>query len=298
MMNPDTENRQAQQAVERACRLIENSETTPTLAELARQAGLSPAHFQRVFVARVGVSPKSYGTTLRRQRLSAALAGASSVTDAIYAAGYTNSSVAYRDGAALGMQPSRLRRGGSGEQIRHAHAPCSLGTLFVAATARGLCAVEFSDPAAGEAGLRRRFPDAQIAAGDRQLDRWLKQLIALVDSGESGAGLPLDIRGTAFQTRVWRALQKIPPGTTVSYGQLARKLGDPQGARAVASACARNSLAVVVPCHRVVGADGALTGYRWGIARKRALLAREASGAEASRRRGTVKPGRREPGPA
>jgi AraC family transcriptional regulator of adaptative response/methylated-DNA-[protein]-cysteine methyltransferase len=277
MMKAELHRARNRRAIERACRQIENRGKTPPLAELARDAGLSPAHFQKLFVATVGVSPKSYGTTLRRRRLSAALANASSVTDAIYDAGYSTSSVAYRDGALLGMRPSRLRDGGTGERIRHAHAECSLGTLFVAATRRGLCTVEFSDPARAEAGLRRRFPGAHIEAGDAKLARWLKALVSLVDTGDPPADLPLDIRGTAFQTRVWKALRRIPPGATISYGELAGRLGDPRGARAVANACARNTLALVVPCHRVVGRDGSLTGYRWGMARKRALLAREAA---------------------
>lgn len=268
-------------AIEKACREIERRGEAPPLAELAREAGLSPAHFQKVFVATVGVSPKSYGMTLRRRRLTQALAGAQSVTDAIYDAGYAASSAAYRDGAVLGMKPSRLRAGGTGERIWHAHAQSSLGTVFLAATERGVCAVEFSDPDEGETGLRQRFPGAQVEPGDARLRRWLRQVVALVDTGAQPPDLPLDIRGTAFQTRVWKALQRIPSGATVSYGELAAKLGKPRGARAVASACAGNKLAVLVPCHRVVGRDGSLSGYRWGVTRKRALLAREA--AEAAR---------------
>lgn len=273
MNEPRTDRR-----IESACRLIERSETPPSLTELARAAGLSPAHFQKLFVAKLGVSPKAYATTLRRGRLSHALGRSSRVTDAIYDAGYAGSSAAYRDSNVLGMAPSRLRRGGAGELLQFASARSSLGDLFIAATARGVCALEFTDAARGAAGLRQRFPNAVIEPGDARLQGWLKALVALVDGREEAPELPLDIRGTAFQARVWRALQRIPSGTTVSYGELARRIHAPRSVRAVASACARNAIAVLVPCHRVVGSNGALTGYRWGVRRKRALLAREAEG--------------------
>ncbi|MEY2853748.1 MAG: bifunctional DNA-binding transcriptional regulator/O6-methylguanine-DNA methyltransferase Ada [Pseudomonadota bacterium] len=271
---------EAKRAIEHACRLIETSETAPSLSALAREAGLSPAHFQRLFVAAVGVSPKAYGTTLRRKRLVAALDGASRVTDAIFDAGYTTSSVAYRDSAALGMTPSTLRRGGKGERISHASMDCSLGTLFIAATDQGLCAVEFTDDVSGVEELRRRFPGACIEPGDARLQGWLRAVLAMIDGGIPRAELPLDIRGTAFQTKVWKALQRIQAGTTVSYGELARRIGAPSSVRAVARACAQNSIAVVVPCHRVIGSNGKLTGYRWGIDRKRTLLEREAAAAQ------------------
>ena len=271
----------AARAVERACRVIESRETSPPLAELARDAGFSPAHFQKLFVATVGVSPKAYARTLRSRRLAEALRASERVTDAIYDAGYAASSAAYRDSAALGMPPAQLRRGGAGEEIRYASARSTLGPLLVAATSRGVCAVEFAPVAAGLARLKARFPHAHIEAADDELGGWLRQIVAQIDEAVPAASLPLDIRGTAFQTRVWRALQRIPAGSTLSYGELARRVGAPNGARAVARACATNSLAVVVPCHRVVAGDGALTGYRWGVARKRALLAREAAAAEA-----------------
>jgi AraC family transcriptional regulator, regulatory protein of adaptative response / methylated-DNA-[protein]-cysteine methyltransferase len=282
----------AKRAIERACRLIETSEPAPSLATLAREVGLSPAHFQRLFVAAVGVSPKAYGTTLRRKRLVDALDGATRVADAIFDAGYTASSVAYRDSAALGMKPSSLRRGGHGERIRHASIPCSLGSLFIAATDQGLCAVEFTDVASGEEDLRRRFPGARIGPGDARLQGWLRAILGMIDGSEPRTELPLDIRGTAFQTKVWKALQRIPAGRTVSYGELARRIGAPRSVRAVARACAQNSIAVVVPCHRVIGSSGKLTGYRWGIDRKRALIDREAAAAQkpAPRRRTATQP--------
>jgi AraC family transcriptional regulator, regulatory protein of adaptative response / methylated-DNA-[protein]-cysteine methyltransferase len=228
----------------------------------------------------VGVSPKAYGTTLRRKRLVDALDGAPRVTDAIFDAGYSASSMAYRDSAALGMTPSSLRRGGQGERLRHASVECSLGTLFIAATDQGLCAVEFTDVASGEEDLRRRFPGARIEPGDAHLQGWLRTVLGLIDGSAPRAELPLDIRGTAFQTKVWKALQRIPAGKTVSYGELARRIGAPSSVRAVARACAQNSMAVVVPCHRVIGSNGKLTGYRWGIERKRALIEREAAAAQ------------------
>lgn len=271
---------EARRAIERACRLIETSEPAPSLATLAREAGLSPAHFQRLFVAAVGVSPKAYGTTLRRKRLVDALDGAPRVTDAIFEAGYTASSIAYRDSAALGMKPSSLRRGGHGERLRHASASCSLGTVFVAATDQGVCAVEFTDVASGEKELRRRFPGALVEPADKRLQGWLRTVLRMIDGSAPRAELPLDIRGTAFQAKVWKALQRIPAGSTVSYGELARRIGAPRSVRAVARACAQNAIAVVVPCHRVIGSNGKLTGYRWGIERKRALIEREATAAQ------------------
>jgi AraC family transcriptional regulator of adaptative response/methylated-DNA-[protein]-cysteine methyltransferase len=229
---------EARRAIERACRLIETSEPAPSLATLAREAGLSPAHFQRLFVAAVGVSPKAYGTTLRRKRLVDALDGAPRVTDAIFEAGYTASSIAYRDSAALGMKPSSLRRGGHGERIRHASASCSLGTVFVAATDQGVCAVEFTDVASGEKELRRRFPGALVEPADKRLQGWLRTVLGMIDGSAPRTELPLDIRGTAFQAKVWKALQRIPAGST-SAGELARRIGAPRSVRAVARACTR-----------------------------------------------------------
>lgn len=266
--------REHRAAIDRACRRIDISETPPDLASLAREAGLSPWHFQRVFKAALGVSPKRYAMARRQQRLNQQLRAASSVTEAIYEAGYTASSAAYRDSHALGMVPARLRRGGAGEQIRYAAAATTLGPIVVAATAQGICMVEFGAEAVLAAELKRRFPNATVEHADDELGTWLKRVVAIMDGG-SDPDLPLDIRGTAFQVRVWNALTRLAAGETVTYGELARRLRAPNSTRAVANACASNQIAVLVPCHRVIGRDGSLTGYRWGLARKRKLLARE-----------------------
>ena len=261
--------------IERACRSIEQADPPPNLTELARSAGLSPTHFQRVFVAAVGVSPKAYGIAHRQRRLRQALHKAPRVTDAIYDAGYAASSAAYRDSSMLGMPPGRLRKGGADELIRYCVGQCSLGPLLVAVTQRGVCAVEFVDESGASASLRKRFPNARLEAAEPGQLRWIKDVVACIDSPGPREELPLDIRGTAFQTRVWRALARIPYGQTLSYSEVARRIRSPNSTRAVAAACASNALAVVVPCHRVVGSNGKLTGYRWGLDRKRALLKKE-----------------------
>jgi AraC family transcriptional regulator of adaptative response/methylated-DNA-[protein]-cysteine methyltransferase len=261
--------------IERACRSIEQREPAPSLTELARSAGLSPTHFQRVFLAAVGISPKAYGIAHRQRRLRQALHQASRVTDAIYDAGYSASSAAYRDGAALGMPLGRIRKGGADELIRFCVTQCCLGSLLVAVTERGVCAVEFAGEAGAPAALRRRFPNAKLEQAEAHQLRWIKDVVACIDSPGPRPELALDIRGTAFQTRVWRALAKIPRGQTLSYSQVAKRIHAPSSSRAVAAACASNALAVVIPCHRVVGSTGKLTGYRWGLERKRKLLQRE-----------------------
>jgi len=262
--------------IERACRSIEDLDPPPNLTALAKSAGLSPAHFQRVFVAAVGVSPKAYGVAHRQRRLRQALHKAPRVTDAIYDAGYAASSVAYRDSSALGMPPGRYRKGGANECIRYCVTRCSLGPLLVAVTERGVCAVEFVDETGAPASLRKRFPNAKLEAARPRDLRWIRDVVSTVDSPPGPrAELPLDIRGTAFQTRVWRTLARIPYGQTLSYSEVARRIRSPNSTRAVAAACAANALAVVVPCHRVVGSNGKLTGYRWGLERKRALLKKE-----------------------
>jgi AraC family transcriptional regulator of adaptative response/methylated-DNA-[protein]-cysteine methyltransferase len=261
--------------IERACRSIETREPAPSLAELAAEAGLSPGHFQRLFLAAVGVSPKAYGVAHRQRRLREALSKSSRVTDAIYEAGYAANSVAYRDSHVLGMVPGRFRKGGADELIRYCVTQCSLGPLLVAVTGRGVCAVEFVDSSQAAASMRARFPEARLESVGAEQLQWVSQVVAHVDDPRAGADLPLDIRGTAFQTRVWRALARIPPGSTVSYAELARKIRAPASTRAVAAACASNKMAVVIPCHRVIGSSGKLTGYRWGLDRKRKLLQRE-----------------------
>lgn len=267
--------------IDRACRRIEAAGTAPDLATLAAEAGLSPWYFQRLFKAAVGLTPKRYAMAERRRRLDRTLRAAPSVTAAIYDAGYAASSAAYRDSRQLGMAPRKLKAGGADEHIRHATASTSLGPILVGATARGICMVEFGAEAALLAELRRRFPRASIEPANAGLRRWVKRVVAIIDGSRIDAGLPLDIRGTAFQTRVWQTLTQLHSGETLSYGELAARIGAPGSARAVARACASNGIAVLVPCHRVVAGDGALTGYKWGIERKRRLLRREQAARDA-----------------
>ena len=263
--------------VAQACRAIEAAETVPSLESLAVSAGLSPYHFHRLFRRIAGVTPKAYAAAQRARRVQAGLHAGAPVTHAYYDAGYNSSGRFYAEAdAMLGMRPTAYRAGGAGETIRHATGASSLGPVLVAATERGICAILIGDdPAALEADLRARFPRATLVAADAGFDDWVKRVVDLVEAPREGLALPLDIQGTAFQRRVWEALRAIPPGETISYGALAERLGQPQAVRAVASACGANKVAVAVPCHRVVGADGALTGYRWGMARKRTLLDRE-----------------------
>jgi len=272
--------RQAQ-AVAEACRLIDTAEAEPDLDTLARACGMSRFHFHRVFKAQVGITPKAYAAARRAERLRAGLAQAETVTAAAYDAGFGSSGRFYAAApAVLGMAPARYRQGGTGETIRYALARASLGEVLVAATARGVCAILLGD--AGNAllaDLRARFPQADLVAAGPDFAGLLANAVALVDTPHAAVELPLDVRGTAFQQRVWQALRAVPPGQTISYAQLAERLGMPQGARAVAAACAANPAAIAIPCHRVVRNDGALAGYRWGIERKRRLLACEAEAA-------------------
>ncbi len=267
-----------------ACRAIEDSDEPPSLAELAGKAGLTRFHFQRLFKGVTGVTPKEYAQACRRRRLQESLGSGEGVSAAIHGAGFGSASRVYeRSGELLGMSPAAFRRGAPGETIRHALAETSLGWLLVAATNKGLCAIELGDdPQTLREGLQRRFPKARHVPADAELDGWLRQVVAALDHPADFPPLPLDIRGTAFQQRVWKALRDIPAGSTVSYAELAARLGRPGAARAVALACAGNALAVAVPCHRVVGGDGSLRGYRWGLARKKALLDRERKQAESA----------------
>ncbi len=260
-----------------ACRAIEASDAPLSLATLAARAGVSPHHLQRVFVAATGVSPRGYAARVRQARVEAALAQGVSVTTALHDAGYSSSGRFYADAPARhAMPPARARRGGEGERVAYAIAPCSLGVALVAATARGPCAILLGDDDdAVERELTARFPKAALCAGGQAATKVLARVIALVERPQDGLELPLDVRGTAFQRRVWEALRALPPGQTITYTALAARVGAPSGARAVAAACASNPLAVAIPCHRVVRSDGALAGYRWGVERKRALLGRE-----------------------
>lgn len=263
--------------VTRLCRYIEASGRVPRLAELSAEAGLSPAHLHRLFRQATGVTPRAYAAAHRAGRLRAGLAGSGSVTEASYAAGYSSSGRLYADTSQrLGMTPTAFRRGGEGLSVRFAVGECGLGAVLVAATDRGVCAILLGDDAAAlVADLEERFPAADLVGGDAGFEDLVARVVALVEDPARAPDLPLDIRGTAFQERVWQALRQIPAGTTATYAEIARRIGRPQAVRAVAGACAANPLAVAIPCHRVVRTDGSLSGYRWGIDRKRALLLRE-----------------------
>lgn len=265
-------------AIVSACRRIDGAEEPIPLAALASSAGMSPYHFHRVFRRIVGVTPKAYAGECRARRLREELGRGVPVTRAMYDAGFGSASRLYDSaGDLLGMAPSRYKGGAAGVPIRYGLAKCSLGWLLAAATDRGICAIALGDSPGPLVGrLRESFPRADVREGDRTFAGWLARVAALVESPGSAPGLPLDIRGTAFQRRVWDALRAIPAGETASYAEIASRVGKPGAARAVAGACAANLLAVAVPCHRVVRKDGEPGGYRWGVKRKRALLQREA----------------------
>lgn len=265
--------------VAEACRRIERSEALPDLGTLAAQCGLSRFHFHRVFKSLVGLTPKAYAAAHRARRLRAALVEGDSVTDALYRAGFGSSSRLYESAdALLGMPPRVWREGGRGTEIRFAVGQCSLGAIVVAQSTRGVCAILLGDdPDALVRELQDQFPQARLIGGDRAFERTVARVIGFVEAPEVGLELPLDLRGTAFQQRVWQALRAIPPGETLSYAQLAERIGAPRAVRAVGQACAANRIAVAIPCHRVVRRDGDLSGYRWGVERKRALLERERS---------------------
>ena len=256
---------------------VEAGDAEPTLAELGAQAGLSPFHFQRLFKRHAGLSPRQYAAARRAERMRAGLASGATVTAAIYEAGYGSSSRFYeRADAVLGMTATAWRKGGAGTAIRFAVGQTSLGAILVAATDRGICAIDLGDdPQALVEALERRFPAAELVGGDAGFENLVAKAVGLVEAPGRASGLTLDVDGTAFQRQVWQALQAIPPGDTASYAEIARRLGHPGAVRAVAGACAANPVALAIPCHRVVRGDGGLAGYRWGIERKRALLERE-----------------------
>ncbi len=261
-----------------ACRAIEAAETAPNLETLAQRAGLSPFHFHRVFKAETGVTPADYAAAVRDRRAKTALKDGATVTEAVYDAGYVSASRFY-EGAdtRFGMRPRAYRDGGQGEEIKLAVAPCSLGWVLAGATAKGLCAIEIGDdPDAMIAEFSRNFRNAKAVENDAELTRMVEQVVAAIEKpGDAFKGLPLDIRGTAFQQRVWDALRRIPAGETWTYAQVAEAIGAPKAVRAVGMACGSNPVSIVVPCHRVVGSNKKLTGYRWGVERKRELLKRE-----------------------
>jgi AraC family transcriptional regulator of adaptative response/methylated-DNA-[protein]-cysteine methyltransferase len=261
-----------------ACRRMAAADTPPTLAMLAEQAGLSPFHFHRLFKAETGLTPKAYAAALRAQRLRDRLQqGEATVTEAIYGAGFNASSRFYEAAdQLLGMRAGDFRAGGLNQRIRFAVGQCTLGAILVAQSERGICAIALGDdPDALVHELQDQFPRAELAGGDAAFEQSVAQVVGLVEAPAVGLALPLDVRGTAFQERVWQALRAIPPGQTATYSEIAERIGAPQAVRAVASACAANRIAVAIPCHRVVRRDGALSGYRWGVARKRELLRRE-----------------------
>ena len=270
--------------VRAACRYIQEwrqecQSGAPTLSQLGRMVGASPAHLQRVFKGLLGVTPRQFADAGRMDRFKAKLREGWDVTDAMYDAGYSSSSRLYEGAAGhLGMSPASYRRGGKGAQIAYTTVSCPLGQLMVAATEKGVCAVKLgSSPEELEADLRDQFPQARLYPDDSHLGRWIRAILQHLEGKQPRLELPLDIRSTAFQRLVWENLRAIPYGATRTYQQVARDLGKPGGARAVASACAANPVAVVVPCHRVVRGDGSLGGYRWGLQRKEALLKQERS---------------------
>jgi AraC family transcriptional regulator of adaptative response/methylated-DNA-[protein]-cysteine methyltransferase len=282
-MDKRSDNKQASRPdprLERARALLDGGE--PTLAELAAAVGISASHLQRRFSARFGLSPAQYLAQRKLGALKSALRDGHDVSAALYDAGYGSPSRVYQDGAAkLGMTPASFRAGGAGETIRWSLVDTALGTALVATTQRGICMVELGDDAAAlETKLRAGFPRAQLQRVDAGRDEFLAPRMQAVAARLAGRQdeVPVDLLGTAFQKKVWDALMKIPAGETRSYAELAAQLGQPRAARAVASACARNKVAVVVPCHRVIRGDGALGGYRWGLPLKQRLLRREAAG--------------------
>lgn len=261
-----------------ACRMIEELDAAPSLAEIAARVGMSIYHFHRLFKQITGLTPRQYAAAHRGMRLRSQLDLNGTVTEAIYEAGYGSNSRFYETSdRVLGMTPTAYRKGGTNMEIRFAVGECLLGAILVAQSDRGICAILMGeDPDALVRNLQDRFPLAKLVGGDAAFEQLVAQVVGLVESPGIGLALPLDIQGTAFQQRVWRALREIPAGQTISYTELARRIGAPTAARAVAQACGANPLAIAIPCHRVVRNDGGLSGYRWGVERKRALLGREA----------------------
>jgi AraC family transcriptional regulator, regulatory protein of adaptative response / methylated-DNA-[protein]-cysteine methyltransferase len=265
--------------VARACRLIEQSEEEPSLTDLAEAVGRSPSYFHRRFKAVTGLTPKGYAAAQRAAKVREGLASGNSVTEAIYDAGFNSSGRFYEKSTGmLGMTPSRYRAGGANEEIRFAVGETSLGAILVASSKKGVASILLGDdPNELVRELQDRFPKARLIGADRNYEALVARVVGFIEAPRLGLDLPLDVRGTAFQRRVWQALQGVPIGQTVSYAEIARRIGSPQAVRAVAGACAANHLAVAIPCHRVVRNNGSLSGYAWGVERKQALLTREAA---------------------
>lgn len=279
--NPDAASADAENTglVAKACRIIEESEEEPSLEQLANALGRSPSYFHRLFKAITGITPKDYAAAHRAQKVRHGLTSGGTVTEAIYGAGFNSSGRFYeRSTDMLGMTPSQYRAGGADEEIKFAVGQTSLGAILVASTSKGVAAILLGgDPDKLLRELQDRFPKAHLIGADRDYEALVARIVGFVEAPWIGLDLPLDVRGTAFQERVWKALQEIPPGATLSYTEIAQRIGAPKSVRAVAGACAANNLAVAIPCHRVVRNDGSLSGYAWGVERKRALLSREAS---------------------
>ena len=257
-----------------ACQAIEQSASALSLEQLAHQAGISRYHFHRIFKAVTGLTPKAFHQAVQARRVTASLLSAPSITEAIYDAGFNSAGRFYTDAhALLGMSPRSFRQGGAGEYIRYAVEPCALGWVLIAATRQGVCAIEFDETVETlTLRIHARFPQAQFEPADAEFQRFISRVIRYLDQPQGVLELPLDVRGTVFQRRVWQALQTIPAGQTASYSEVAERIGQPKAFRAVAHACAGNPVAVAIPCHRVIRANGALSQYRWGVERKAALL--------------------------
>lgn len=260
-----------------ACRQIEQAETPPSLEALAAEAGLSTFHFHRVFKSVTGLTPKGYARAHRSRKVREGLKEQHSVTDALYGAGFNSNSRFYESAnQLLGMKPSDYKAGGTNSAIHFAVGECTLGAILVAQSKRGVCAILLGDdPDQLVRDLQDQFPKAELIGADPSFEQLIAQVVGFIEAPALGLDLPLDLRGTAFQERVWQALRDIPTGSTASYAQIAERIGMPKAFRAVAQACGANSLAVAIPCHRVVRSNGELSGYRWGVERKRQLLARE-----------------------
>ena len=264
-------------AVAKACRFIEGSEEEPSLNALAEAVGRSAGYFHRTFRAVTGLTPKDYAAAHRAAKVRQGLTAGNSVTEAIYDAGFNSSGRFYeKSREMLGMTPSQYRAGGVNEQLRFAVGETSLGAILVASSRKGVVSILLGDdPDQLVRNLQDRFPRAHLIGADRDYEALVARVVGFVDAPRLGLGLPLDVRGTVFQQRVWRALQEIPAGQVVSYAEIARRIGSPKAVRAVAGACAANNIAVAIPCHRVVRTDGSLSGYAWGVERKRIMVERE-----------------------